>query len=343
MRIGVDVMGGDHAPDAILDGALAAFGQLQPDDELVLVGDPEVIGPALDRFGTGRDRVELVPATQVIRMDEPPVEAVRLKPGSSITVLAALGSARKAERLGRRPCDAVLSAGNTGAFISAVQMHMRRLRYVNRPGIAVVLPTFLGPSVLIDVGANIQPKPQHLAQYGVMGEVYARLVLGIDRPRVALMNVGGEEQKGTDEMKRARDMLRAAEGLDFIGYIEGRAVFDGGADVIIADGVVGNVMLKLAEGLSEGIFRAIAREVGAVDPELAQRFEPIVKRIYAQHDYHEYGGAPLLGVRGVCLISHGASEARTIANAILRARHFVESGVNDAISRRLGALEEAVA
>ena len=222
-------------------------------------------------------------------------------------------------------------------------MFLRRLPGVHRPGVAVVMPTFAGPIVLIDVGANIEPKPHHLAQYGVMGAVYAGLGLKISKPRVALMNVGGEEQKGTADMKRARDLLRADPLLRFIGYIEGRAVFNGGADVVITDGVVGNVMLKLAEGLSEGIFKAIAHEVREIDPELAVRFEPVVKSIYAKHDYHEYGGAPLLGVNGVCFISHGSSIARTISNAVLRAKQFVESGVNEAMSQRLGAAEAAVA
>jgi glycerol-3-phosphate acyltransferase PlsX len=220
---------------------------------------------------------------------------------------------------------------------------MRRLRNVHRPGIAVTVPTFAGPIVLIDVGANIEPKPHHLAQYGVMGDVYARRMLGLENPRVALMNVGGEEQKGTAEMKHARDLLREAANVNFVGYIEGRGVFNGEADVIITDGVVGNVMIKLAEGLSQGIFRAIGREVQRVDPDLAERFAPVVQHIYAQHDYHEYGGAPLLGVNGICLIAHGSSEVRTITNAIVRSRSLVQTGVNEAISARLGAMEEAVA
>jgi len=217
-------------------------------------------------------------------------------------------------------------------------MHMRRLPNVIRPGIAVTVPTFKGPVVLIDVGANIEPKPVHLAQYGVMGEAYARALVGIKEPRVAIMNVGGEEQKGTDDMRLARDLLRRAEGSNFTGFVEGRGVFDGEADVVITDGVVGNVMIKLAEGLSSGIFKALAREVLAIDPELAARLEPVVKSLYAKHDYHEYGGAPLLGVNGVCLISHGSSQARTIMNAILRMRLFVLSGVNTTISNRLGEL-----
>lgn len=337
MRIGVDVMGGDNAPDAILDGAIASLECLGPNDELVLVGDEDVIRRRLAACDCGTDAVSVIHTTQVIGMAESPVDAVRNKPDSSIAVLAKMAS-RKSDN----PLDAVISAGNTGAKVTAAQMYMRRLPHVHRPGISVVVPTFAGPVVIIDVGANIEPKPHHLAQYGVMGDVYARKVLGIESPRVALMNVGGEEQKGTAEMKLARDLLRDAEGLNFTGYIEGRAVFDGEADVVITDGVVGNVMIKLAEGLSEGIFKAIAREVKHIDPELAVRMGPVVKKIYADHDYHEYGGAPLLGVNGVCIISHGSSIARTITNGIVRAKQFVESGVNDAIVERLSVMEPAV-
>ena len=343
MRIGVDVMGGDNAPLAILEGAIAALDRIDDSDQIFLVGDGDMIRGFLAERAIDDGRIDIIATTQSIGMGEAPVEAVRSKPDSSITVLSEVASVRKAKRRGMEPIDAVISAGNTGACISAAQMYMRRLRNVHRPGIAVTVPTFSGPVVLVDVGANIEPKPHHLAQYGVMGDVYARSILGIENPRVALMNVGGEEQKGTTEMRQARDMLREHAGVNFVGYIEGRAVFNGGADVVITDGVVGNVMLKLAEGLSEGIFKAIAREVHRIDPELAARFQPVVQSIYAQHDYHEHGAAPLLGVNGICLIAHGSSEARTISNAIVNAKRFVEAGVNDDIISRLGALEEALA
>jgi phosphate acyltransferase len=339
MSIGVDVMGGDNAPGAILDGALASLEKLDPPDELVLFGDERIIGGALDKLKSQRkSQVIVVPTTQVVGMDEPPVEAVRAKPDSSITVMC-----KHAGRKADNPLDVVISAGSTGAQVTAAQMYMRRLPNVHRPGIAVAVPTFAGPIVLIDVGANIEPKPHHLTQYGVMGDVYARKILGIDNPRIALMNVGGEEQKGTADMKEARDRLRGIDDLNFIGYVEGRGVFDGEADVIITDGVVGNVMLKLAEGLSAGIFKLIAREVFRIDPPLAAKLEPVVKSIYARYDYHEYGGAPLLGVNGVCIISHGSSVARTITNAVVKSRQLVASRVNEAISQRLGAMEQAVA
>jgi glycerol-3-phosphate acyltransferase PlsX len=336
MRIGVDVMGGDNAPGAILDGALGALDKLGHGDDLVLVGDERVISAGVAKVSCpSHVKITVVHTTEVVGMDESPVEAVRSKTDSSIVVLCKLAS-RKADK----PLDAVISAGSTGAQVTAAQMYMRRLPNVHRPGIAVAVPTFAGPVVLIDVGANIEPKPHHLAQYGVMGEVYARSVLGIKNPRVALMNVGGEEQKGTAEMKEARDRLRSVEDLNYIGYVEGRGVFNGEADVVITDGVVGNVMIKLAEGLSAGIFKALAREVFKIDPQLAARLEPVVKAIYAKHDYHEYGGAPLLGVNGVCIISHGSSIARTITSAVLRAKQFHDSGCNDAMTQRLGAMEE---
>ncbi|MFO0893527.1 MAG: phosphate acyltransferase PlsX [Phycisphaerales bacterium] len=338
MRLGVDVMGGDNAPDEILKGCLACLPLLPPTDELVLVGDGPTIHETLAERGIRDPRIQVVATTEVVGMDEPPVEAIRSKKDSSLVVMARMASPKEPNRL-----DAIVSAGNTGAMVSAAQMHMRRLPSVVRPGIAVTVPTFAGAMVLIDVGANIEPKPMHLAQYGVMGDIYARQILNVANPRVAIMNVGGEEQKGTDEMRQARDLLRAQEGLNFIGFVEGRGVFDGEADVVITDGVVGNVMIKLAEGLSSGIFRALGREILEHDPHLATRLEPIVKRLYAKHDYHEYGGAPLLGVNGVCLISHGSSVARTITNAIVRARAFVQTGVNDAICRGLARMEELAA
>jgi glycerol-3-phosphate acyltransferase PlsX len=338
MRIGVDVMGGDNAPGAILDGAFASLERLDPSDELVLFGDSAIINSAIRNAGGKASRVEVIHTTEVIGMDDSPVEAVRAKPDASVVTLC-----KHAGRKAENPLDIVISAGSTGAQVTAAQMHMRRLPNVHRPGIAVAVPTFAGPVLLIDVGANIEPKPHHLAQYGVMGDVYSRAIFGVDNPRVALMNVGGEEQKGTAEMKEARDRLKAVDDLNFIGYVEGRGVFDGEADVVITNGVVGNVMIKLAEGLSSGIFKSLKREVMRIDPELATRLDPVVKAIYAKHDYHEYGGAPLLGVNGVCIICHGSSVARTITNAILKSRQFVKLKVNEAISQRLGVMEQAVA
>ena len=336
MRIGVDVAGGDNAPHEILKGCFKALESLDQDDVLVLAGEESAIREGMAEVGVDDDRIEILHCEESILMDETPVEAVRGKPGSSIARLSRLGG----PKAGDDRIDCWVSAGNTGACVTAAQMYMRRLRNVSRPGIAVTVPTFSGPIVLIDVGANIEPKPHHLAQYGVMGSIYASQILGIDNPRVGLMNVGGEEAKGTAELRSARDQLKSAEKTNFIGFVEGRGVFDGEADVVVTDGVVGNVMIKLAEGLSAGIFKAIAAEVFSIDPELAMRFEPVVKSLYAKHDYHEYGGAPLLGVNGVCMIAHGSAVARTITNAVLRGREFVRSGVNTMISDSLASLAD---
>ena len=335
MRIGVDVMGGDNAPLPILDGALAATSQLESNDIIVLYGDEQVIHEGIENASLGQAQVEVVPTTQTISMDESPVDAVRGKQDSSLVVMCKDGS-RRADV----PLDAVISAGNTGAFVAGSQMYLRRLPGVHRPGIAAAVPTFAGTVAFIDVGANIEPKPVHLAQYGVMGKVYAKRILGIDNPRVALMNVGGEEQKGTSNLKEVRDMLRASPDINFVGYIEGRTLFDGGADVVITGGIVGNVSIKLAEGLATGLLTKIARDVAAADPKLAEAFKPIMERFYADYDYHEYGGAPLLGVNGISMICHGSSEARTITNAIVRVKQFATADVNQHIVQQLATIEE---
>ena len=324
MRLGVDVMGGDNAPDEILKGCIAALPKLAADDELVLYGDRRVIEETFSERGISDKRLTIVATTEVIGMDESPVEAIRSKRDASMVVMAKDASPKNENRL--------------HAIVSAAQMHMRRIPNVVRPGIAVTVPTFAGVVVLIDVGANIEPKPVHLAQYGVMGAIYAKIACNITNPRVAIMNVGGEEAKGTDDIRLARDMLRSAAGLNFTGFVEGRGVFDGEADVVITDGVVGNVMIKLAEGLSSGIFKALAREVLAIDPELASRLEPVVKSLYAKHDYHEFGGAPLLGVNGIALICHGSSQARTIMNSITRMKMFASSDINARMSEQLGLM-----
>lgn len=334
MRLAVDVMGGDNAPDAILKGCIDALDVLAGDDELLLIGHEGVIGEHLTERGINDPRLTVVHAPDAIPMDEPPTRAVRQRTESSIVKMVLLGS-HKAEK----PIDVVISAGNTGACVAAGIMHMKRLPGVHRPGIAVTIPAFHGPIVLCDAGANPEPRGTHLWQYGVMADVYAREVLGIENPRVALMNIGSEEAKGSDLVKQARDLLRATPGLNFIGFVEGRDFFAGAADVIVTDGFVGNTVLKMAEGMAKSLFQAIAQEIFELDPNLAIQFEPVVKQIYAKNDYHEYGGAPLLGVNGAMMIAHGSSEARTIRAAIRNAREFVAHDVNKHIRERLGEVE----
>jgi len=319
-------MGGDHAPDAILDGGLNAVELLDDGDELVLIGDESILREGVAEAGLTNDkRIVIEATTQVIGMADPPVTALRTKPDSSIARMAWLGSQKKAKN---QYCDIIVSAGNTGACVAAAQMSMRRLPGVHRPGIAIVLPTFHGPVVVCDVGANPEPRGIHLHQYAVKAGVYAEKLLGINNPAVGVMNIGGEEAKGTPLVKETNALCRADDGLNYVGYVEGRDLFEGKANVVVTEGFTGNVVLKLAEGLSVGIFRTIAHEIFEIDPDLAMKFEPVVKSIYKKHDYHEFGGAPLLGANGICMICHGSSEARTITNAIARAREYAQKGGN---------------
>lgn len=330
MRIAVDVMGGDHAPDAIVRGCVEALEALSPEDELVLVGRRHDIEELLADRAVSDPRVRCDFTEQVIGMDESPARAIKAKPDSSIVRMAHLGSRRS-----ELPCDAVLSAGNTGACVAAATVRMRRLPGVHRPGIAVTIPAFHGPLVLSDAGANPEPRPSHLWQYGIMSSVYARVALGIASPRVATLNIGGEEGKGTGLIKATHALLKQTPGLNYVGYIEGRELFDGVADVVVTDGFVGNTMLKMAEGFARSLMKAIAHEVFTTDPDLGLAMEPVFKSLHRKNDYHEHGGAPLLGVDGVCVIAHGSSQARTIRAAIRGARAHAARGVNAAIVQRL--------
>ena len=335
IRIAIDVMGGDHAPGAILDGCIESLEYLSDTDRLVLIGPEDLIKDTLTQRNIDDARIEIVHASEAIPMGASPTVAVRQMQDSSIVKMAKLGSKKAEVR-----CDAVISAGNTGACVAAGQMHMKRLSGVHRPGIAVTFPSFHGPVVLCDAGANPEPRATHLWQYGIMAEIYASRAMGIEKPRVGLMNIGSEEGKGSGLAKETADLLKRTPGINYIGFIEGRDIFSGTADVIITDGFVGNTVLKMAEGFAKSIFQAIAQEIFEHDPKLAMQFEPIVKQIYKKNDYHEYGGAPLLGVNGVMMIAHGTSEARTIRAAIRNTLEYVRGHVNDEIVDRLAQLAE---
>ena len=328
-------MGGDHAPKAILDGCIDALEYLGETDSLVLIGPRDEIEATLLEKGISDSRLEIENASEIIPMGASPTVAVRQFQDSTIVKMAKLGS-KKAEIR----CDAVISAGNTGACVAAGQMHMKRLRGVHRPGIAVTFPSFHGPVILCDAGANPEPRATHLWQYAIMADIYARRVLGEASPRVALLNIGSEEGKGSGLSKGTADLLKRTPGINYIGFIEGRDIFAGAADVIVTDGFVGNTVLKMIEGFAKSIFQAIAQEIYEHDPAMAAQFEPIVKQIYKKNDYHEYGGAPLLGVNGVMMIAHGNSEARTIKSAIRNTLEYVRGHVNDEIVERIGQLSE---
>jgi glycerol-3-phosphate acyltransferase PlsX len=319
-------MGGDHAPAAILKGCWEAAPLLNGDDRILLIGDQAIIQPALNEIPLSaeqKQRYVVVHATQIIEMDESPVEAVRSKPDSSIAVMCKMASKKEA--------DVVISAGNTGACVAASQLRMRTLAGVSRPGIATVVPTPTGPVILCDVGANVTPKAKHLLQYAIMAGAYAEATLGKKNPRVGLLSVGEEDAKGNPVVKQAVKMLRDEPQVNFIGNVEGRDLARGIADVIVTDGFVGNVVLKLMEGVTKGLFEQLIGEVIANAPQVVEPLKPVMKKIMAAYDWQEYGGAPLLGVDGYSIICHGRSEAKAIKNAIRVGKQLVESNLNQRI------------
>jgi glycerol-3-phosphate acyltransferase PlsX len=319
-------MGGDKAPTAILKGCFQAAPLLEGGDIIYLVGDEKIINDALTQSELPPDKkqhFQVVATTQVVEMDDSPVEAIRNKPDSSISVMCKLVSKGEAE--------VAISAGNTGACVAAAQLRMRTLPGVSRPGIAVVLPTFHGPVTICDVGANIAPKPRHLQQYAIMAGAYCHAVCGIENPRVGLLSIGEEDAKGTTMVKEARQLMRDEPLINFVGNVEGRdlptgACDRGPIDVVVCDGFVGNVVLKFYEAIAPFIIRLL-KESG-LD-------ERTMMKALKQLDYSEHGGAPLLGVNGVSIISHGKSSPRAIKNAIKVAVQAIESRMDEHIGRRL--------
>jgi glycerol-3-phosphate acyltransferase PlsX len=330
MRIGIDAMGSDGAPEAEVRGALEARSLLGDDDRIVLVGREEQVRARLDQTPGWQDKIDLVHAEQVIGMNESPVEALKSKPRCSMIVMAEM------HRL--KQLDACISAGNTGAYVAASQMRLGRLGGVSRPGILVVTPTPRGPVALCDVGANVQPRAQHLREYGVMASFYMMAIHNIARPRVGLLSVGEEDAKGNELIKEANELLRGESAVNFIGNVEGRDLFRGTCDVMICDGFTGNVVLKLMEGMAEGVIKAMLQELaGKLPPEQAVSLKGYAKDIVTKFDYNEYGGAPLIGVNGICIICHGSSSYRGIMNAVRVAREFSTTRLNERMSETLSA------
>lgn len=329
MRIALDAMGGDHGPGPNVAGALRAVAAA-PDLTVVLVGDATQLQPLLVDAPTA-GRIEVVPATEVVGMHEKPSEALRKKPDSSI--------AKCWQLLAGQQVDGLVSAGNTGAVVAGGLFLKRFLKGVRRPGIAALMPTAKGKTVILDVGANVWPKPLHLLHYGVMGSEYARTMLGVEAPKIGLMNVGEEEGKGHDLIQKTYDLFRSGPLKDrFFGNVEGRDVHKGVVDVIVTDGFVGNVVLKHAEGVFEFIMGLVGQEViGALTAErdLAKK---AVHSLISKFHHSAAGGAPLLGIDGICMICHGASDERAIANALLAAAQDARVGLNAKITAAIAAL-----
>lgn len=327
MRIALDAMGGDFGPEPNIAGALEAA-RMNPELRVALVGDAPRLERMLAEAGYTGSAIHIVPAESWITMEEKAAEAVRKKPHNSLNICWQL--------MADKEVDAVVSAGHTGAVVAAGLRTKLFLRGVKRPGIAVVLPTLRGTTVLMDVGANPQARSEHLYQYGVMGTIFAREILGIVKPRVGLMNIGSEDGKGTDLVREAHSYLAASHLQDqYIGNVEGRGIYYGDADVIICEGFVGNVVLKASEAMADMLMRTASKHVlGMLTTErevAANAFQSLSQ----QFAYSESGGAPLLGIDGICMICHGSSDSRAITNALKAATKFKDRNINEQIVNEL--------
>ncbi|PZV12939.1 MAG: phosphate acyltransferase PlsX [Leptolyngbya sp.] len=323
-RIAIDAMGGDHAPGEIVAGALRAQAELGV--EVLLVGDPKQISASTPN-ASNLSSLEIVPAEGTIEMGEEPLGALRRKPKASINVAMELVKQKRA--------DAVVSAGHSGAAMAAALLRLGRLKGIDRPAIGAVFPTMIQgkPVIILDVGANVDCRPKFLEQFATMGSVYSQYVLGVADPKVGLLNIGEESSKGNDLALRTHQLLQKNQAISFIGNAEGRDVLSGHFDVIVCDGFVGNVLLKFAEAVGEVALQILREELpqglhGKLGTSL---LKPNLKRIKQRMDHAEHGGGLLLGVDGVCIISHGSSQAPSIFNAVRLAREAFDNRVLERI------------
>lgn len=327
--IAVDAMGGDRAPGVVIKGAVEAAREW--DIPIILVGDTELISQELKRYPADHLPICIKHASEVVGMDESPAYAIRRKKDSSIKVAMDL--------VKRGEASAFISAGNTGACMATAMFRLGMLKGVDRPAIAALLPTQEGVVMLLDVGATVDCKPKHLFQFAVMGEVYARYILKMESPRVAILSIGEEDVKGNEVTKEAFRLLRNST-INFIGNVEGKEVYQSKADVIVCDGFMGNIALKISESVADMISRMLKQEISKSWRNkvgfflLRHAFMDFKKTV----DYTEYGGAPLLGVNGPCIIAHGGSTSKAIKNAIRVASEFVDRKVNEHIIEDLTAI-----
>ncbi len=334
MRIALDAMGGDFAPQNNLEGLLLALNELPQITEVHLVGPPDELEARLQECGLDQHpKVKLAPATQVVTMDDPPIAPLRQKKDSTISVAAKLMKAGTV--------DAVVSGGHTGATTASTVVHNRTLKGIERPGIAAPFPSLKGSYILIDVGAHVDCKPVHLAQYAMMGESYAKLIMGIENPSVGILSVGEEAGKGNEVTRHTIEICSRLPLVNFLGNVEGRDLFSGNVDVVVADGFVGNIVLKTCEDLAkvmtkllkERLMKTPVRKAGAL---LSRNAFRELRQIT---DHDEYGGAPLLGINGTCIIAHGSSSPKAYKNALRVATEVIERRVNGHIEEQIANID----
>lgn len=331
MRIVVDAMGGDNAPGAVVGGCTDAA--LELGVEIVLVGDAKVISDKLSEYTFDRSKIEVVNASEVISNNEAPVSAIRKKKDSSMVV------GLKLVRDGGG--DAFISAGSTGALLTGATLIVGRIKGIDRPAIGPIFPGGNGTFMVIDSGANAECKPKNLVQFAVMGNAYYKQVLGVPNPKVGLINIGAEEEKGNTLTKAAYQLLKGS-GLNFVGNVEPRDITQGNVQVLVCDGFVGNTVLKMYEGTASMIFHTLKSEIisGTISKIGALLLKRSISSIKAKFDYTEYGGAPFLGVDGPIIKAHGSSNAKAFKNAIKQAKLFVENGVLSEIKSNLSTAED---
>lgn len=329
----LDVMGGDHAPGEMVKGAIDAV-NMRDDIKVILVGQEDVIKEEIGKYQYPEDKIGIVHAEEVIETAEPPVNAIRKKKNSSIVVGMNMVKNKEA--------DAFVSAGSSGAILVGGQVIVGRIRGIERPPLAPIIPTESGVSLLIDCGANVDARPSHLVQFAKMGSIYMEHVVGIKNPRVAIVNIGAEEDKGNALVKETFPLLKACTDINFVGSIEAREIPHGGADVIVCEAFVGNVILKLYEGLSstlislvkQGMMSSVTSKIGAA------MALPALKKTLKEFDASKYGGAPLLGLNGLVVKTHGSAKAMEVTNSIIQCVTFKNEDINGKIKKNIIVSEE---
>jgi len=327
VTVALDAMGGDNAPESNVSGALEACDELGIN--VLLVGDEAVLDGILETRDKGRGRVEILHAPETVAMGEEGAFAIKNREGASVVVAA------EAVRQGR--AQAMVSAGNTGAAMAAAFFSWGRMKGVKRPAVAVVLPPAQSPTLLLDAGANSDCRPEHLRQFAVLGSAYASLRFAKEMPRVGLLNIGAEESKGSELAREAFQLLSSEARIDFVGNLEGRDIASDRADVVVTDGFTGNVTLKVIEGVASMITRRLLENLGTLREEELQPVLPALLGLRQELDYRAIGGAPLLGVKGVCIIAHGSSDATAVKNSIRVAAEAVEAGLVEKTEKLLVA------
>ena len=328
MKIAIDAMGGDNGHEVNVEGACLAIDEVASLEKLYLVGDEDQITNSLKRLNTNNSKIEIIHSSEVVEMNESPVMAIRRKKKSSISIATDL--------VKDGTCEAIVSAGNTGAAVAAATLKLRNIKGVDRAGIATPMPNEYGTCYLLDAGANTEAKPSHLLQYAIMGSVYSKEVNGKSNPKVGLMSNGSEDEKGSAFTKEVFSLLKESS-VNFVGNVEGHDLFFRELDVVVCDGFTGNIILKACEATAKAVSKWVKEEMLKTNLRKfgAQLVKPAFKAAMARGSYEEYGGSPLLGVNGVCIIAHGGSSALAIKNAIRVANESVTQQLNPHIENRI--------